>query len=559
MKVRRLERQVVTKGLQILDWGETISRRLVSTLKNNLTGQGPLLGRRRLKQRSGHRLFPVSLSLKMFIKVGAPKMNRAFIFGFICAPILMTQGMQPMNLAATEPTARANASSGVAAAAAGFQPVAAHGTPAPTPASLGISFVENSTSSVLVEREGKEYIVDLAARTIREVTATAVPAAVSSRTGAAESLVRAADQPTAADQPRGADIFNRNCSRCHGPDGKGIPALRTPDFTSGSWQAGISDGRILETIKNGKKGTAMPAWGGKLSEQDIVAVRAHIRSFGSARPGQKVAGGATQAKVYQPGDDVLMSLPTGRRLERHGFYVNFSHRFAFDPAFSGTARGAGLLGLDGLALSSFGFRYGVTDKLSVSIYRSPSLIGRPIQMMTAYNFLDEHDGRPLNAAVRLSIEGEDNFAKNFTENLELIFSRSLGHRAQLYFVPTGSLNARRLFIGNSFESSAILAEPGVNTLSLGAGGSFDIRPSVALVAEVIPTVVHGRDLGILRPAYAFGIQKKIWRHAFTFGFTNSPGTTVSQRAGTRAAYLNDPTADKPSGLVIGFDLTRQIY
>jgi hypothetical protein len=82
---------------------------------------------------------------------------------------------------------------------------------------------------------------------------------------------------------------------------------------------------------------------------------------------------------------------------------------------------------------------------------------------------------------------------------------------------------------------------------------------VALVAEVIPTLVNGRDLGIHRPAYSFGIQKKIWRHAFTFGFSNGPGTTVSQRAGTRATFIGDPSADKPGGLFVGFDLTRQIY
>jgi hypothetical protein len=90
-------------------------------------------------------------------------------------------------------------------------------------------------------------------------------------------------------------------------------------------------------------------------------------------------------------------------------------------------------------------------------------------------------------------------------------------------------------------------------------GAFDIRHTVALVAEVIPTVVNGEPLGIHRPAYSFGVQKKIWRHAFTLGFTNSPATTVSQRAATRAAFLNDPEADKPSGLFIGFDLTRQLF
>ncbi len=42
-------------------------------------------------------------------------------------------------------------------------------------------------------------------------------------------------------------------------------------------------------------------------------------------------------------------------------------------------------GLDNFSLSSFGLRYGVTDKLSVDVWRSPSFIGRPIQLMAAYN------------------------------------------------------------------------------------------------------------------------------------------------------------------------------
>jgi hypothetical protein len=61
-------------------------------------------------------------------------------------------------------------------------------------------------------------------------------------------------------------------------------------------------------------------------------------------------------------------------------------------------------------------------------------------------------------------------------------------------------------------------------------------------------------LGIRQPAYSSGIQKKIWRHAFTIGLTDAPGTTVSQRAGTRASFLNQSNA-----LFIGFDLMRQIY
>ena len=52
----------------------------------------------------------------------------------------------------------------------------------------------------------------------------------------------------------------------------------------------------------------------------------------------------------------------------------------------------------------------------------------------------------------------------------------------------------------------------------------------------VPTLIGADQLGIHRPAFSFGIQKKIYRHAFTFGVTNSPGTTVSQRAGTDAKF-----------------------
>ena len=136
--------------------------------------------------------------------------------------------------------------------------------------------------------------------------------------------------------------------------------------------------------------------------------------------------------------------------------------------------------------------------------------------------------------------------------------RSLGRRAQLYFVPTFSLGARRLFQPTSYSSKSIPTLPGYTTFSTGVGAALDVRPTVALVAEVIPTLVNGAPLGIHRPASSFGVQKKIWRHSFTFGFTSSPATTVSQRAATSTSFLND-SADRPRGLFIGFDLTRQLF
>ncbi len=361
---------------------------------------------------------------------------------------------------------------------------AAQPTASATAADLGVSFVEGSTSQIMVERDGKKYVVDLVSHEVRDSSAS-------------PPNVAAADNRISTADPQ--------------------PAQNTSPS---------------ETKENKKS-------------------------------------------VYRPGDDLVFSVPTGRPLDRHGFYINFTHRFPYEAAFTGTARGGTLIGLDDFAIPSFGFRYGLTSKISVMATRSPSIIGRPIELMVAYNFLDEHNGNPINAAFRFSMDGQNDFEKNFAENFELIFSRSIGHRAQLYAVPTLSLNARPLLGANSIidapidqpchampvppEDSAVGVRPCANIFSIGAALAVDIRPTVALVAEAIPTIVNGSDLGIHRPAYAFGIQKKIWRHAFTFGFTNGPTTIVSQRTGTRATFLGDPSADKPGGLFVGFDISRQIF
>ncbi len=41
----------------------------------------------------------------------------------------------------------------------------------------------------------------------------------------------------------------------------------------------------------------------------------------------------------------------------------------------------------------------------------------------------------------------------------------------------------------------------VQAAGFGIAGAIDIRPTVALVAEVIPTFVNGREMGIHRPAF----------------------------------------------------------
>lgn len=81
----------------------------------------------------------------------------------------------------------------------------------------------------------------------------------------------------------GGDLYKQKCSMCHGADGKGYPALKTPDFTDHKVQAALTDKEILDTIKNGKKDTAMPPFAGKLSDAQINALLNYIRSLDSSK------------------------------------------------------------------------------------------------------------------------------------------------------------------------------------------------------------------------------------------------------------------------------------
>jgi cytochrome c oxidase cbb3-type subunit III len=87
----------------------------------------------------------------------------------------------------------------------------------------------------------------------------------------------------AAESPDGAAVYKQRCQMCHGADGKGFPAIKTPDLTDPKWQASVTDKEITDVIKNGKKGTPMPAFADKLKDDEIQAVVKFIRSFDSSK------------------------------------------------------------------------------------------------------------------------------------------------------------------------------------------------------------------------------------------------------------------------------------
>jgi mono/diheme cytochrome c family protein len=83
----------------------------------------------------------------------------------------------------------------------------------------------------------------------------------------------------------GAALYDSRCSICHGKDGAGLPNWRSkgqPDFTKPEWQKAQTDEQIADTIKNGK-GKFMPAFKGKLSDEETGAVVQRIRAFGKKK------------------------------------------------------------------------------------------------------------------------------------------------------------------------------------------------------------------------------------------------------------------------------------
>ena len=81
------------------------------------------------------------------------------------------------------------------------------------------------------------------------------------------------------------ELFNRNCARCHGADGRGdTPSghlFKSPDFTDPEWweQSSkiTSTNNLQSVVARGKGG--MPAFGKKLTRVEIKLLVVRVRKF----------------------------------------------------------------------------------------------------------------------------------------------------------------------------------------------------------------------------------------------------------------------------------------
>lgn len=89
-----------------------------------------------------------------------------------------------------------------------------------------------------------------------------------------------------AQAPQKFDVkafYGKNCAVCHGADGKGGGQRLqiVPNFTDAAWHRRHSDEKLMTAINDGKGG--MPAFKDKLSEEQLRALTAYLRTFADSK------------------------------------------------------------------------------------------------------------------------------------------------------------------------------------------------------------------------------------------------------------------------------------
>jgi len=80
-------------------------------------------------------------------------------------------------------------------------------------------------------------------------------------------------------EPDAGALFTKNCATCHGKDGQAktfkAKFNHARNLTDSEWQTSVSDERLFNSITNGRG--HMPAWGKKLSEEEINSLVSFVR------------------------------------------------------------------------------------------------------------------------------------------------------------------------------------------------------------------------------------------------------------------------------------------
>ena len=112
-------------------------------------------------------------------------------------------------------------------------------------------------------------------------------------------LAATLDAATPGDATRGQPLYAANCQKCHGDQTTRGDAIH---LANARFLDIATAGFMRHAIVNGRPGTPMEAWRGKLSDQDIADVIAYVRAFATqlAQAGQLPAPTGTEPLFINP-------------------------------------------------------------------------------------------------------------------------------------------------------------------------------------------------------------------------------------------------------------------
>jgi len=271
----------------------------------------------------------------------------------------------------------------------------------------------------------------------------------------------------------------------------------------------------------------------------MTAALVSVASTGTAADAAPPARAADEDMNLRPAepDFTLIALPTALRVPRFKSAFRVTHRFT-QPLNASVGDVAGnLFGLDSGAQIGLEYRFGIVKNGEVGIHRTSD---RTIEFFGQYGIVRQTTSRPFDVSVLVSVEGTNNFRDQYSPALAGMVSRTFGERAALYVEPTWVHHS------NVQPDTAIAAAP-TDTVMVGLGGRFRVRPTVSIVTEFSPRLAGFRP-GINHGGVA--IEKRLGGHMFQLNVSDSFATTMGQiaRGGPERTNWH-----------IGFNISRKFF
>ena len=89
--------------------------------------------------------------------------------------------------------------------------------------------------------------------------------------------------PSPAFAADAAAVFKKKCAPCHGQEGEPnriFAKQGVRSFKDAEWQKATKDAQVEESIRKGRKGTMMASFEEQLTDEEVTALVAYIRTLG---------------------------------------------------------------------------------------------------------------------------------------------------------------------------------------------------------------------------------------------------------------------------------------